>query len=174
MLGISADWMRPRAGHAPLLQSFVEARKAELRRRMGEGGLREALLRSLLHVLSALGGADERIFEAIRRIREEHEVSRDLSLQAFKEALREQFFMLLIDRDQALGSIPSLLADEDEPARRRAVELLRRVVAAVREEQDVRNRLEEIETLFGLREQAPGTLVAFAPERRSKRSARKQ
>jgi pimeloyl-ACP methyl ester carboxylesterase len=169
MLGISADWMRPRAGHSPLVQAFIEVRKAELRSRMSEGGLREALLRSLLHVLSALGGADERIFEAIRRIREEHEVSRALSLQAFKEALREQFFMLLIDRDQALRSIPDLLAEDDEATRRTAVQLLRRVVAAVGEEQAVGNRLEEIEILFGLREQPGGTLVALTPERRNKR-----
>jgi pimeloyl-ACP methyl ester carboxylesterase len=175
MLGISAEWTRPRAGHAPLLQSFVEARKADLRSRMSEGGLREALLRSLLHVVTALGGADERLFEAIRRIREEHEVSRALSLQAFKEALREQFFMLLTDRDQALRSIPDLVADENVAARRKAVELLHRVVRAVGEaEPVVRNRLEEIETLFGLREEAPGTLVAFAPEHRGKRSARKE
>ncbi|HXV23057.1 MAG TPA: DUF3141 domain-containing protein [Alphaproteobacteria bacterium] len=173
MLGISAEWTRPRAGHAPLVQAFVEARKAELRSRMSEGGLREALLRSLLHVLSALGGADERIFEAMRRIREEHDFSRALSLQAFKEALREQFFMLLIDRDRALQAIPDLLP-EGEVSRRKAIELLRRVVAAVSEEDgEVRKRLKEIETLFGLREQAPGTLVTLTPEHRSKRFPRK-
>ena len=56
MLGISPDWTRPRAGHLAAARALVEARKAELRSRMGEGGLCEALLRGLLYVVSAFGG----------------------------------------------------------------------------------------------------------------------
>jgi hypothetical protein len=128
------------------------------------------VLRGLLHVVSAFGGADERVFEAIRRIREEHADSNALSLQDFKQALREQFFMLLIDRERALRSISNLLP-EDEASRRAAVELLRRVVSAHGEaDAPVARRLEEIETLFGLR--APGTLVAFSSEQPVKRRVR--
>ena len=108
--------------------------------------------------------------ERLRRIREEHADSSSLSLQDFKQALREQFFMLLIDRDTALRSIPDLLP-EDEGTRRSALELLRRVVSSHGEpDAQVTRRLEEIETLFGLR--APGTLVSFRPEQPVQRRAR--
>jgi pimeloyl-ACP methyl ester carboxylesterase len=172
MLGVSSDWSRPRVGHDPMHVAFVEARKAELRGRIGEGGLCEAVLRGLLHVVSAFGGVDERAFGAIRRIREEHGESNALPLPEFKRILREQFFMLLIDRDGALRAIPGLLPAE-EAQRRGAMDLLRRVVAAQGGEQEqVRVRLEEVEALFGLREAPAGTLVTFSPERRGKRPAR--
>jgi hypothetical protein len=166
-----SDWVRPRAGQSPVHRAFVEARKAELRERMGEGGLREAVLRGLLHAVSAFGGADERVFEAIRRIREEHADSSALSLQDFKRALREQFFMLLIDRERALRSISDLLP-QDEATRRTALKLLRRVVSAHGEpDAEVAGRLEEIEMLFGLRDRASGTLVAFSAEQPAHRRA---
>jgi hypothetical protein len=172
MLGIGPEWTRVRAGQSPLYKTYVEAKKTELRGRMDEGGLREALLRALLHVVSAFGGADERTFEAIRRVRAEHAESRDLSLQDFKQALREQFYMLLIDRTAALQAIPKLLP-ADKQARRAAMDVLQRVVAAQGpEDEEVRRRVQEVEALFGLREGPAGALVAFASDRSAKRPAR--
>jgi pimeloyl-ACP methyl ester carboxylesterase len=172
MLGIGPDWARTRTGGSQLHLAFIEAKKADLRSQMREGGVREALLRALLHVVSAFGGADERTFEAIRRIRAEHADSNALPLQDFKQLLREQFYMLLIDREAALKAIPKLLP-ADKSARRAAIELLHRVVAAQGSEQEeVRKRVQEVEALFGLREEAPGTLVPFASDRGAKRPAR--
>ncbi len=170
VLGVPHDWSRQRSGRGPLHEVFIEARKAELRSRMGQGGVREALLRGLVYVAGAFGGTDERVFEAIRRIRAERAES-VLPLQDFKQVLREQFYMLLLDREATLQSIPELLP-EDEGARRSAFDLLGRVVMA-RGEQDaeVRTRLGRIAALFGLGEEAPGTLIEFSEPRRSKRSA---
>jgi pimeloyl-ACP methyl ester carboxylesterase len=169
MLGIGPEWTRPRAGHSPLYEAFVEEKKAELRRRMSEGGLREALLRGLLHVVSAFDAADERMFQTIRKIRAEHPECKDISLQEFKRALREQFYMLLIDRQAALQAIPKLLPGNSD-VRREAMEVLRHVIAAQGpEDSEVQKRVQEIETLFGLRQDASGTLVPFAPARGTKR-----
>jgi hypothetical protein len=169
MLGIGPEWTRPRAGHSPLYEAFVEEKKAELRRRMSEGGLREALLRGLLHVVSAFDAADERMFQTIRKIRAEHPECKDISLQEFKRALREQFYMLLIDRQAALQAIPKLLPGNAD-VRREAMEVLRHVIAAQGpEDSEVQKRVQEIETLFGLRQDASGTLVPFAPARGTKR-----
>ncbi len=171
MLGISPDWTRQRAGRSPLHDAFVEARKAELRSRVGEGGMREALLRALVYVAGAFGGTDERVFEAIRRIRAEHADSHALPLQAFKQILREQFYMLLINRDAALQAIPKLLPKE-AAARKTAFELLRRVVAARGEpDAEIRRRLEVVEGLFGLSEEPPATLIDLSARPRGKRSA---
>jgi hypothetical protein len=63
------------------------------------------------------------------------------------------------------------LLPKDEGTRRTAIDLLRRVVSAQGEpDAEVTRRLEEIETLFGLR--APGTLVALLPEQPGQRRAR--
>ncbi len=173
MLGVAPDWTRHRAGRSPLHEAFVAARKAELRSRMGEGGIREAVLRALVYVAGAFGGTDERVFEAIRRIRAEHSQSNVLPLPQFKQVLREQFYMLLIDPVAALQSIRDLLPP-DEQARRSAFELLQRVAAARgKQEEEVRKRLKEIEGLFGLREVTPASLVDLSTPDRGKRSARR-
>jgi hypothetical protein len=172
VLGIGPEWTRPRAGHSPLYDAFVEEKKGELRSRMSKGGLREATLRGLLHVVSAFGGADERTFETIRKIRADYPELQTVSLQEFKRALRDQFYMLLIDRQAALQAIPKLLP-EDLDARREAMSVLRRVIAAQgAEDSESQRRMEEIETLFGLRQDGSGTLVAFTPDRGIKRPQR--
>jgi len=92
-----------------------------------------------------------------------------ISLQEFKRALREQFYMLLIDRQAALQAIPKLLPGNSD-VRREAMEVLRHVIAAQGpEDSEVQKRVQEIETLFGLRQDASGTLVPFAPARGAKR-----
>jgi hypothetical protein len=77
--------------------------------------------------------------------------------------------MLLIDRQAALQAIPKLLPGNSD-VRREAMEVLRHVIAAQGPEgSEVQKRVQEIETLFGLRQDASGTLVPFAPARGTKR-----
>lgn len=153
-IGGEAGHVRPRAGENPLHQAFVEAKKAELRSRMGEGGLPEALVRSLIYVGRAFGGMDERIFEAIRRCRTEHSQSGAVPLDVFKRRVREQHFMLLLDEEAALAAVPDLLPD-DEEQRRSAFDILGTVVAASGElNKDARARLVRVAELFGLTEKA--------------------
>ena len=93
-----------RAGKSALHRQFIEQRIAGLKSRIGEGGLREALVRATLYVAMARGSADERGFETIRRIRLARSETSRLTLAAFKNLVREQFFMLLIDQDAALDA----------------------------------------------------------------------
>src|SRR6478736_4260541 len=53
-------------------RAMLEKRIAELKAKIGEGGLREAALRALLYVGSARGMIDERSIEALRQVRAEH------------------------------------------------------------------------------------------------------
>jgi hypothetical protein len=92
----------------------LEARIAELKSQIGNGGLREAAVRGLLYVGSVRGMVDERSLEALRRVRRIDSGPR-LTVAQFKAMVREQFFMLLLDQDAALAAIPKLLpqnADE--------------------------------------------------------------
>lgn len=121
---------RPRKAAKSLLHgALVERRIAELKADMAKGGLPAALTRALLHVAMARGSADERGFEAVRRIRAAHDRVRQMPLPAFKALVRDQFFMLLIDQEAALAAIPGLLPESPEE-RRSALAALRRVVQA--------------------------------------------
>src|SRR6202012_5819883 len=96
----------------------LEARMSELMSRIGNGGLRECGIRSLLYVGMARGLVDERGLEALRRMRREDAASR-MSLSEFKMLVREQFFMLLLDQEASLAAISDMLPHNME--QRRAV-----------------------------------------------------
>ncbi|MCP3401738.1 DUF3141 domain-containing protein [Bradyrhizobium sp. CCGB20] len=134
---------------SPEHRAMLEKRIAELKSGIGEGGLREAALRALLYVGSARGMVDERSIEALRRARREHGGER-MSLPEFKMLVREQFFMLLLDREGALAAIPKLLP-EDVNQRRTAFALIRDVLSA---SEDITgegaSRLTRIASLFGV------------------------
>jgi hypothetical protein len=74
-------------------------------------------------------GVDARGFEAVRRIRREQKDLPALPLPEFKALVRDQFFMLLIDQDAALAALPAMLP-EDMDIRRKALALVRQVLAA--------------------------------------------
>jgi len=81
-----------------------------------------------------------------------------MTLEEFKRVLREQFFALLLDRNEALAAIPSMLP-ADPAVRAEAIKRIRQVVLAVGEPAGERaerlaeigeraERLAEIERLF--------------------------
>ncbi|MDS4026674.1 MAG: DUF3141 domain-containing protein [Candidatus Contendobacter sp.] len=142
---------RRRPGIEPERLAFIQQRIAELKARIAEGGLREAAIRGLVYIGMAGPGVDERAFEALRQIRAEHG---GLTLGEFKQMLREQFFALLLDRDEALVAIPKMLPP-DAAARVEALAKIRRIVSAAGEPSGARaERLTEIEQLFGANEPA--------------------
>jgi Protein of unknown function (DUF3141) len=151
--GIDRASTRPlrQAAKSPLHQELLEKRIAELKARIPVGGLREAVVRSLLYAGMARAAVDERGFETVRRIRETHG---DLPLPAFKALVREQFNMLLIDRDAALAAIPSMLPPDAE-ARRTGLDLIRQVLASRGELSDEdKKRMDEVARLFGVGKEA--------------------
>jgi pimeloyl-ACP methyl ester carboxylesterase len=136
---------RRRPGLEPERIAHVQQRIAELKARVGEGGLREAAVRSLVYIGLAGPGVDERAFNELRRIRDEH---KGMSLEEFKQMLREQFFALLLDRDEALAAIPKMLPD-DASARTEMLKAIREVASAASEVTGERaNRLAQIEQMF--------------------------
>jgi pimeloyl-ACP methyl ester carboxylesterase len=130
-------------------REMLQARIAELKSRIGEGGLREAAIRGLLYVGSARGMVDERSLEALRQVRR-HDSGARLTLAQFKLLVREQFFMLLLDQEQALAAIPKLLPDNAND-RRSAFAAIREVLSASAEiSGEVAKRLKRVAELFGV------------------------
>jgi pimeloyl-ACP methyl ester carboxylesterase len=127
----------------------LQARIAELKSRIGNGGLREAAIRGLLYVGSARGMVDERSLEALRRVRSNDHGPR-LTLAQFKTMVREQFFMLLLDQHAALAAIPKLLPESAEE-RRASFAAIREVLSASAAiSGEIAKRLEQVAELFGV------------------------
>jgi pimeloyl-ACP methyl ester carboxylesterase len=149
-------------------RAMLEKRIAELKSRIGEGGLREAAIRSLLYTGSARGMVDERSIEALRKVRRDYSGQR-MTLPEFKMLVREQFFMLLLDQEGALAAIPKLLP-EDVNQRRAAFAAMRQVLSASGEITGERaSRLQRIAALFGVdagEERAPN-VAPFDPKARA-------
>jgi hypothetical protein len=118
-----------KASKSPLHQQLVEKRIAELRSEIKTGGLRECMVRAALYVGMARQSVDERAFETIRRMRLASTDYQKLTLAQFKQLVREQFFMLLIDQEATLAAIPSLLPADAE-ARRTALAAVQEVASA--------------------------------------------
>jgi len=166
----TATHQRPRrAAKSRLHSELLAKRLEELRAGFASGGLLEAGVRALVYVGMARGGADERSFEAIRQLRRNGAQSAQLSLERFKALVREQFFMLMIDRSAAVQAIPALLP-EDLGERQAAMALLERIMnAGGTLEGEAAERLEEVRRLFGLAGEVSSQSAA-APRARSGRA----
>jgi len=130
-------------------REMLERRVMELKSRIGEGGLREAAIRALLYVGSVRGMVDERSLEALRSLRHNDTGVRS-TLSEFKMLVREQFFMLLLDREAALTVIPKLLPDNVDD-RRAAFAAIREVLSASAAiSGEAAGRLRRVAELFGV------------------------
>jgi pimeloyl-ACP methyl ester carboxylesterase len=116
---------RPRPGMAPERVALIKARIAELKAGITKGGPREAAVRSLIYV--GMGeGVDERAFNTLREMRADN---KGLTLEAFKQLVREQYFSLMLDPEGAVAAIPGMLPP-DPKARSRILAGIRRTMDA--------------------------------------------
>ena len=158
-----------KAPHNPLHHQLLQARIDELKSHIAKGGVREGLIRAWLYVGMNRAAVDERGFETVRRIRRTQKIVPSLPLPAFKSLVREQFFMLLIDREACLAALPTLVPP-DTDTRRKILTLIREVLSSrgplTAEEED---RMRQVAQLFGLDDQAAGEpQVAILPPPKSK------
>jgi len=127
-VGIDPAGTRPprKAAKSRLHGELLRKRVEEIKSRMPAGGSREAVVRALLYAGMGRASIDERGFETVRRIRRAHG---DTPLSQFKALVREQFYLLLIDTEAALATLPAMLP-ADAATRRKAFDLIRQVMSA--------------------------------------------
>jgi hypothetical protein len=94
----------------------LRERTAALLDRMGEGGMREAFVRAFVYVRQPQLAADERGFRMLQKLRDEH--AKDVTLAQFKQLVRDQFMMVLLDPEEAIETLPKLLAGREAEAPR--------------------------------------------------------
>jgi hypothetical protein len=164
-VGVDPEATQPlrKAPKSPIHRELLQKRIAELKSNIPHGGVREAVLRSLIYVGMSRASVDERGFETVRRIRQAHG---DIPLSTFKAAVRDQYNMLLLDRDAALAAIPAMMPPDPEK-RREAFDLIKQVLAA-RGEMSAEDgaRLSEIARLFGVGAEGSVDWSSFRPTRK--------
>ena len=138
---------RRRPGAEPEHRRFIEQRHAELSKKIAQGSAQEAVMRSLIYVLGGAPATDERNFKRLRASRAELEPG--IKLSDFKNLVREQFFILKLDREQALNSLPTLLAGSSNADIDSDIRHLEHVFAASGElSEHAAKRFAQIKALF--------------------------
>jgi len=150
LVGLGVQQATPQRAERDLVREAHEARlRAELEGRFDVGGPEEAALRALIYIRLADGSIDERGFAVLKQIRASRPAARRISLARFKEILREQYLLVRLDQERALGAVPELLGDDDA-ARKATLDVLHRVLAARGDLSDEeKRRLTRVEALFG-------------------------
>jgi pimeloyl-ACP methyl ester carboxylesterase len=167
-LRASDEIPRLRVGDDPAHHALVEQKIAELKQKIADGGPREAVIRALLYVRMPDGNVDERGFNLLRRMRDE--TGKGLNLAAFKQVLREQFLMLLLDERRAVAAIPEMLATDPDLATRMKGKLDRMIELVGVHSKLARTRLAEVEALFESEDIATmhAKQVAISPPRNNR------
>jgi len=132
-----------------------EGAAAELRNalehRFEAGGADEGALRALIYIRRPDGAADERGFRMLKMIRDTRKANKRLTLSQFKEIVKEQFQLVLLDEERAIKALPKLL-HPGEPESEVALDALRALLVApgplAKAERD---RVAKVEKLLGAR-----------------------
>ena len=91
---------------------------------------------------------NERGFAALRQISAELPAAKRVGFVRFKEIVKEQYLILLLDAERAIAALPKLLPDNRRQCEE-ALALVRRVLAARGAlSEESRRRLERIEAIF--------------------------
>jgi hypothetical protein len=150
MVGLRADEtsVSRRTGRNVARGAAAKEATVRLEQRIDQGGLIEAAIRALIYVRLPESKVDERGFTALKQISEELPAAKRIGLARFKEIVKEQYLILMLDAERAIAALPKLL-----PGNRRqceeALALVRRVLAARGDlPEEGRRRLERIEAMF--------------------------
>ena len=139
-----------------LVREAAEARlRSELETRFEIGGLIEATLRSLIYVRLPEGSVDERGFRMLQAIRAGQPVGKRRTMSQLKALLKEQYLLVCLDEERAVGAIPKMLP-KDIDERQTALDALHQVLGATGELSDEgERRLDRVKALFDARAEKP-------------------
>src|SRR5262249_10835566 len=93
-------------------EAIAKQTAAYLEQRIDQGGLLEAAVRALIYVRLPEGKVDERGFAALKQISGELAPAKRVGFARFKEIVKEQYLILLLDAERAISALPKLLLDD--------------------------------------------------------------
>jgi len=171
-----APWLQALVGFSPgaektlqradrdILREANEAwGRAELEAKFEAGGVPEAMVRALIYVRLPEQSVDERGFAVAKAVYDARPAGLRLGLAELKAIFREQFLLLLMDQQRAIGALPGMLPS-DPAIRQEALADLRRVAAASgRMSHEGALRLDEIASIFAAGAVADAPAATAAP-----------
>lgn len=133
-----------------------------VRSQLAEGGVAEAVLRALLWLARRRPVVDAQRFRLAEKALTGSPVFRGLGSRQMRDALRKQFFLLMIDEEAAIAALPRLVS---EPGERAAVLDLIEKVAAEAERPTV-DESRDLERLRGMLSESVAEPRTGGPRRR--------
>ncbi|MET3133402.1 pimeloyl-ACP methyl ester carboxylesterase [Oxalobacteraceae bacterium GrIS 1.11] len=129
LAGLGADTApRPHPAVSAEQRAFVAHEIDKLRAATGQGGLAEAAIRALFYVHRLRGVADERRFNLALKLHQPDSTG-GMNIEAFRQVVRQQARLMLLDQDAALAALPQLLARAAPDAIRAAARALEQMLA---------------------------------------------
>ena len=126
MLGITAATeVRPAPGASPETLAVLQALAEHYEAKLTTGGFDDALTRALLYVFAADRALDQRCALALNARRQQ---LMRYSLSEVKTRVRDQFFVLQLERERAVDALPVMVSAPEE--RRELLRQLREILAA--------------------------------------------
>jgi pimeloyl-ACP methyl ester carboxylesterase len=150
LVGLRADRSSPtrRAERDLAREAIAKQTAMYLEQRIDKGGLLAAAVRALIYVRLPEGKVDERGFAALKQIGAELPPAKRIGFAKFKDVVKEQYLILLLDTERAIAALPKLLPDDRQQCEE-ALALVRRVLASRGALSDEGSRrLERVESLF--------------------------
>ena len=127
LFGMKVDTERAESPAVSALRTEVaELRRREALSRIGEGTLVDGFLRILAYVTGGKSAIEERPFNLLRKLAVENPPDERFTLAEFKDAVRRQSYVVSLDPEAALRTLPQLVPDMKE--RRRVMVLAHRVL----------------------------------------------
>jgi hypothetical protein len=146
---------RPRRVRDEAHEALVQKRLENIKSRVAEGGTVEALIRIMIQVRESAQSIDERGFQMLRKIGKERRDEERVPLDRFREILKEQVFLMELDRERALAALPKLVPTDQ--SRRAVVEAAQQLLDVDGTlHSDELARFDQIKLLLGL-ETEPAT-----------------
>jgi len=151
MVGLGAETAsvsRPSAP-GPTHETSTAKLASALEGRFEMGGVTEAVIRALIYIRLASSTVDERGFSILKAVRSMRPAAERLHLAELKDLFRNQFLLVKLDGERAIGSIPRLLPESREQ-RQAALDVVQRIANARGENTpDEERRIRRVESLFG-------------------------
>jgi hypothetical protein len=128
-LGAQEEAMRHRAERDLVRESMAAKQHSHLEQRFEQGGFDEAVLRALIYIRLPEGSFDERAFRMLKIIRDSRKASERMGMARFKEVLKDQLQLVMLDEERAIGALPKLI-EAGTPEAARALQALHQLIAA--------------------------------------------
>jgi len=110
-------------------QAAIARMRDALLHRIDEGGLPEACVRALIHIRRPERKVDERGFAMLKAMAALVPEGERIGFARFKEMVRDQYLILLLDEERAVAAIPRMLPD-DAGQRAKGLDFLRQLLSA--------------------------------------------